>query len=122
MEGKANFKDARSLCDKANGTLAMPRNPAQFQKLQDLFSYHNMTNYYIDVVANETDPSAFFYNTNEKEVPRSRFWAPNEPNGDAELCVTMEKQSNFFWHDVDCSRKEYFACQFLGYCVVSNIL
>ena len=99
---------------RANGALAMPKSQEQFQALKDVLQSYNEKFYYIDVIAKASNPNDFFYGNDENEVPDSSFWAPNEPDGKGELCVTMEKQSNYSWHDVDCSRQEYFACQFVG--------
>ena len=97
--------------------LAMPRDRTQHEQLKKVLNEHTNSDrvyYYINLVAAEERPLDFRYEIPDGDVPKVAFWDHGEPRRSDELCAVMKKEVDFLWHDIQCSRREYFACQSSG--------
>lgn len=99
---KDNFEKGKSLCAKAGGVLASPRNEAENTALKDLVS--PSTQAYIGVSDAQTE-GRFMYVSGGPLTYSN--WKPGEPNNmKNEDCAVIEGSGK--WNDLDCSNSNIF--------------
>ncbi|XP_063814817.1 pulmonary surfactant-associated protein D-like [Pseudophryne corroboree] len=106
--GQTDFIDAKSVCSKAGGQLASPRNTAENQAVLSIRSQYEVHAYLgiTDIQAEGT----FRYLTGERITYSN--WATGEPNNvqGVEHCAEMYDTGK--WNDKNCSEKRLVICEF----------
>ncbi|XP_043407079.1 mannose-binding protein [Chelonia mydas] len=104
---KDSFENGKSLCAKAGGALACPRNQAENTALQEIVKASEQT--YLGISDVQTEGKFVYLNG---EPVTYTNWNTGEPNNNGnEDCVAM--YDNGKWNDLDCSNsKVSIICEF----------
>ncbi|XP_074816040.1 mannose-binding protein-like [Natator depressus] len=104
---KDSFENGKSLCAKAGGALACPRNQAENTALQEIVKASEQT--YLGISDVQTEGKFVYLNG---EPVTYTNWNTGEPNNNGnEDCVVM--YDNGKWNDLDCSNsKVSIICEF----------
>lgn len=99
---KDNFEKGKSLCAKAGGMLASPRNEAENTALKDLVSPSSQA--YIGISDAQTEGKFMYLSGGPLTYSN---WKPGEPNNmKNEDCAVIEGSGK--WNDLDCSNSNIF--------------
>ncbi|XP_003207822.1 mannose-binding protein isoform X1 [Meleagris gallopavo] len=99
---KDNFEKGKSLCAKAGGMLASPRNEAENTALKDLVSPSSQA--YIGISDAQTEGKFMYLSGGPLTYSN---WKPGEPNNmKNEDCAVIEDSGK--WNDLDCSNSNIF--------------
>ncbi|XP_035696427.1 low affinity immunoglobulin epsilon Fc receptor-like [Branchiostoma floridae] len=106
-----NYADARSACQAAGGSLAMPKDQATNDFLRNQLTRYPSGS---DAWFGLTDLAQEGTWVWEDGTPLTGWsnWAPGEPNGgSAENCAHWHGSYGYKWNDRRCSHSQYYVCE-----------
>ena len=101
-----NFESARDYCGKAGGEVFVPKSLAHLQTIE-----RPSFPVWIGIM-NPTGDNEYWINVNTGAQISFTHWAQNEPNNNAEKCVSMINADEGKWNDNNCDNTFNVMCMF----------